>query len=320
MHLKPVPVGVRGEIYIGGENLARGYFNRPDLTGERFIPDPFREGETIYRTGDLGRYRSDGNIEYLGRNDHQVKVRGFRIELGEIEKALSEHEGVRESVVIVWEDDAGDKELVAYIAGDRDPGPGVEDLRAFLQVRVPEYMVPPSFVFLNALPLTPSGKIDRLALPKPEERRPDLQQRYVAAKGELQRYLSSLWCAVLRLEEVGIHDRFFELGGTSLRAASLVNSVQKELGDAIPVISIFEAASIDKYAEYLKRNYATAVAKRFPTETRSGEAMVARKDNVELENKEIASEAPRLRRGFAERQRRIRLAHRESRVDPAINK
>jgi hypothetical protein len=240
--------------------------------------------------------------------------------LGEIEGALSEHEGVKESVVIAWKDDAADNELVAYVASDRDPGPRVEDLRVFLQARVPEYMVPSNFVFLNAIPLTPSGKIDRLALPKPEERRPDLQQRYVAAKGELQRYLSSLWCAVLRINEVGIHDRFFELGGTSLRAASFVNSVQKDLGEAVPVISLFEAASIEKYAEYLKRNYATAVAKRFPTETHSGEAIVALKDNVELVNKEIASEAPRLRRGFAERQRRIRLANRASKGHPAKNK
>jgi surfactin family lipopeptide synthetase C len=311
-HLQPVPIGVRGEIYIGGENLARGYFNRTDLTEERFLPDPFKEGKIIYRTGDLGRYRSDGNIEYLGRSDHQVKIRGFRIELGEIEGVLSEHEAVRERVVVAREDKAGDKDLVAYIVADRDPAPRIEDLRSFLRTRIPEYMMPSTFVFLNNLPMTPSGKIDRLALPKPEERRPDLEQRYIAPKGELQRYLSTLWCTVLRLEEVGIHDRFFELGGTSIRAAAVVNRLRKELGEAIPIISIFEAASIDEYVEYLKKNYSSAVARRFPTEACSDEGLVKQRDDAELKDRGIASEAPRLRRGFEERQRRIRLTHRES--------
>jgi amino acid adenylation domain-containing protein len=228
-HGQPVPLGVPGEIYIGGAGVARGYLNRDDLTAERFLRDPFstEQNARMYKTGDLGRYRPDGNIEYLGRNDDQVKIRGFRIELGEIEAKLAQHEAVKETVVLAREDIPGEKRLVAYYTTHMpDTSPDTGGLRAHLQAQLPEYMVPAAYVRLDALPLTPNGKLDRKALPAP-----DLDaliyRDYEAPQGEIETTLAQIWQDLLKIERVGRHDHFFELGGHSLLAVSLIERMRQ---------------------------------------------------------------------------------------------
>ncbi|WP_257165209.1 non-ribosomal peptide synthetase, partial [Bradyrhizobium sp. SRS-191] len=233
-----VPVGVAGELYIGGVGLARGYFGRADLTAERFVPSPFGDGERLYRTGDLVRWRADGELEYLGRLDHQVKIRGFRIELGEIEAALAEHAGVSQAVVVAQEDGSGDRRLVAYVVGDEKAIDPVA-LSAHLKRRLPDYMVPAAsaFVVLDQLPLSPNGKLDRSALPQP-------QRRHSAAEGAprtaAEEILAKLWSDLLGLHAVGVHDDFFELGGHSLLAMRLIAQVRHVLGVDLPVRLLFE--------------------------------------------------------------------------------
>ncbi len=215
-HLNPVPIGVGGELCIGGDGLARHYLNQSQLTSESFIRDPFSEkpGARLYRTGDLARYLPDGNIEFSGRLDHQVKIRGFRIELGEIEAVLSQHSAVQETVVLAREDVHGDRRLVAYVVPREEQPPTVSILRGFLKSKLPEHMVPSIFIFLDALPLTSHGKVDRQALPGDTGIRPDLEKAFVAPRNPAERTLAGIWARVLGLEQVGVHDNFFELGGT----------------------------------------------------------------------------------------------------------
>ena len=214
--MQPVPVGVPGELHIGGIGLARGYINRPELTAEKFIADPFSQqsGMRLYKTGDLARYLSDGSIEFLGRIDSQVKVRGYRIELGEIESVLRQHSDVRESVVMVREEEPGNKRLVAYLVSEQKPT--VSELRSFLKEKLPEYMIPAVFVMLDELPLLPNGKADRRALPAPDLARPEIDGDFVAPRIPAEKALAEIWAQVLRVEQVGIHDNFFELGGDSI--------------------------------------------------------------------------------------------------------
>ncbi|MCG3148786.1 MAG: Linear gramicidin synthase subunit D [Verrucomicrobiae bacterium] len=219
--LLPVPVGVAGELHIAGIGLGRGYWNRPELTAEKFLPNPFRAGERLYKTGDLARYLPDGNIEYLGRLDHQVKIRGFRIELGEIEVALGQHPAVREVVIVAREDVPGDKRLVAFLVAN-GAAPSVAELRAHLLAKLPEYMLPAAFVFLPAMPLSPNGKIDRRLLPAPDPHRPDLARAVVAPRTPAEKTLAEIWAKVLRLDVVGIHDKFFELGGDSILSIHVI--------------------------------------------------------------------------------------------------
>jgi amino acid adenylation domain-containing protein/non-ribosomal peptide synthase protein (TIGR01720 family) len=229
--LKPVPVGVPGELLIGGQGLARGYRGRPDLTAERFIPHPFaalqgEPGARLYRTGDLARHLPDGRVEFLGRIDHQVKVRGFRIELGDIEAALGQHPAVAQAVVVAREDTPGSKRLAAYLvtsAGQQPPG--VTELRAFLKEKLPEYMIPALFTFLPTLPLTPNGKVDRRALPAPDKAA--AAREYVAPRDDKERFFCDLWQELLGLERVGINDDFFELGGDSLLVIRVVTKANK---------------------------------------------------------------------------------------------
>jgi amino acid adenylation domain-containing protein len=222
--LRPVPVGVTGELYIGGAGVARGYYQKPSLTAERFLPDPFSKapGARFYRTGDLARWRSDGTLECLGRADHQVKIRGFRVELGEIESALARHPAVREAAVVAREDATGEHALVAYVAARDGQASGAAELRRWLGEALPEYMVPSAFVALDALPLTPNRKVDRNALPAPEAGRGDSGLDYVPPRGPVEEALVGLWSDLLGVERVGVRDNFFELGGHSLFATQLL--------------------------------------------------------------------------------------------------
>ncbi|AFZ23112.1 amino acid adenylation enzyme/thioester reductase family protein [Cylindrospermum stagnale PCC 7417] len=242
-YLQPVPIGVSGELYLGGVGLARGYLNRKDLTSERFIANPFVEDERLYKTGDLARFLPDGNIEFLGRIDHQVKIRGFRIELGEIETLLSQHPQVQQAVVIVREDDPGNKYLTAYIVSETETLTSSK-LRQFLKEHLPEYMIPAAFVTLKALPLTPNGKVDRRVLPKPETTNSELEAAFVAPRTWLEEQLAEIWCTVLHREKVGIYDNFFELGGHSLLITSVISRIRESLSIAIPLHSLFAAPTI----------------------------------------------------------------------------
>ena len=254
-HLQPVPIGVVGELHIGGNGLARGYLNRPDQTAQSFIPNPFcsEPGLRLYKTGDLARYRADGNIDFLGRIDHQVKVRGFRIELGEIEAVLNQHPEVRETVVLVRSDGAGDsstlcgggeQQLVAYVVGKRGRQPAIRGLRSFLQKKLPGYMVPSAFVLLDALPLLPNGKIDRRELAAPELLRDGLGVSFVAPRTPVERGLARIWTEVLGVDAIGVDDNFFELGGHSLKATMVVSRVPAAFNVEIPLYSLFRAPTI----------------------------------------------------------------------------
>jgi amino acid adenylation domain-containing protein len=261
--MRPVPIGAPGELCIGGVQVALGYLNRPELTAERFVPDPFSSAPEarLYRTGDLARYLPDGNIEFLGRNDFQVKIRGFRVELGEIEAALEAIEGVRQAIVMARERSSGDVELVAYVSSGDGREPTSDELRARLLHRIPAYMVPTTFVAIERFPLTPNGKVDRKALPAPARGRPDLGTPYAAPRSDLERLIADKWRRILDLETVGVHDRFFELGGTSLQAARFINEMQTDLRESIFVVTLFGAPSVAEYAALLQEQYPAAVAR-----------------------------------------------------------
>jgi amino acid adenylation domain-containing protein len=240
---QPVPVGVAGELFIGGLPLARGYIGRSDLTAERFVPDPFGDGSRLYRTGDLARYRDDGTIEFLGRIDHQVKIRGFRVELGEVETVLAGHPAVREVAVVAREERAGEKRLVAYLVPREGAAPTARDLRGFLAERVPDHMVPAAFVPLERLPLTPSGKVDRRALPAPEAAALGSVE-YRAPEGPIEEAVAAIWSDVLRTPRIGGDDNFFELGGHSLLATRVVSAVRATLDVDLPLRTLFEAPTV----------------------------------------------------------------------------
>ena len=247
--LQPVPVGVAGELYIGGTGLARGYHNRPELTAEKFIADPFSStaGARLYRTGDLARYLPDGNIQFLGRLDHQVKVRGFRVELGEIEAVLNQQRGVQTSVVVAREDTPGDKRLVAYVVS-RNGSISSSELRECLRGKLPDYMIPAVFIRLEALPLTPNGKVDRKALPKPNFEAGVDKAKFVAPSTPTEMALARVWCEVLGLKQVGILDNFFELGGHSLLAVKLITKINQLFEVNVPVPVFFQNPTIKKQA------------------------------------------------------------------------
>ena len=250
----PVPIGIPGELWIGGHGLARGYLNRPELTADRFLPDPFRDepGARVYRTGDLGRWLPDGAIEFLGRMDDQVKIRGYRVEPGEIEFALTAHPQVREAAVMVREDRPGDRRLAAYVVTGPGPAPSPGQLRQHLAGRLPDYMVPSAFTILPALPLTPNGKLDRKALPEPERARPESEGAFVAPRTPDEEALASIWAEVLDIERVSVTDNFFELGGHSLRATQLISRIRDTLGCEIPLSVLFEAPTVADLAQALR--------------------------------------------------------------------
>jgi amino acid adenylation domain-containing protein/non-ribosomal peptide synthase protein (TIGR01720 family) len=254
--MQPVPAGVNGELYIGGVCLGRGYFNRPDMTAEKYLPNPFsrEKGARLYRTGDLARYLSGGVIEYVGRVDDQVKIRGYRIELGEIESALAQHESVRDAVVVARDDSNGEKRLIAYLAvGDGPQRPTTGDLRSHLKENLPEYMVPATFVMLNQLPLLPNGKVDRRSLPEPDLSRPELETPFIAPRNEMEEALAEVWKAVLGVSEVGIEDSFFELGGDSILSIQVVTKAQQR-GLRLTPRQLFEHKTIGELAKVVRRS------------------------------------------------------------------
>ncbi|HVG18729.1 MAG TPA: amino acid adenylation domain-containing protein, partial [Blastocatellia bacterium] len=252
--MNPVPIGVHGEIHIGGPGLARGYLDQAEMTAERFIPNPFagEPGARMYKSGDLARYLPDLNIEFLGRIDQQVKIRGFRIELGEVESVLGHHPDIRQAVVIAREDSPGDKRLVAYVTTRRQAAPGLNELRAHLKERLPDYMIPSAFVILDALPLNANGKLDLQSLPVPDQSRSALEKTYAPPRNAVEKKLVEIWGGVLRLDRVGIHDSFFELGGHSILAIQMMLKIRKSFDIDLPVTAMFHAPTVAEFARLME--------------------------------------------------------------------
>jgi amino acid adenylation domain-containing protein len=252
--LSPAPIGITGELYVGGVGLARGYLGRPGLTAERFVPNPHGDGERLYRTGDLARWRADGELEFLGRVDHQVKLRGYRIELGEIEAALSRNPAVRQAVVVAREEAEGDRRLVAYVVPQGEETPDVSQLRTHLKQSLPDYMVPAAFIMLEALPLNPSGKVDRLALPAQPNH--ELSKRHgIAPRNELEVNLVEIWERLLGVAPISVDDDFFELGGNSLLVIQLAHEMNKKNYSISPT-SISRYPTIESLARSIETNLA----------------------------------------------------------------
>jgi amino acid adenylation domain-containing protein len=264
-HLQPVPIGVPGEMLLGGAGLARCYLNRPELTAEKFVPDPFsgEPGARLYRTGDLARFRPDGEMLFLGRVDHQVKLRGFRIELGEIEATLRLHPGVAEALLVAkGEPGTGDLRLIAYVVGKGEAPPAVEDLRGFLRAKLPAHMVPWAFVPLAAFPLNANGKIDRKALPDPERAAWGAPVEAAEPRSEMEHRIAAIWQELLRLERVGIHDNFFDSGGHSLLAVRIYHRLKRELGRELPLVALFEHPTIGALARFLEAGEAAPASRQ----------------------------------------------------------
>jgi thioesterase domain-containing protein/acyl carrier protein len=252
---QPVPIGVIGEIYVGGAGVAAGYLNREELTRHKFLPDTFRNKpeSLLYRTGDLARHLPSRDIEYFGRIDHQVKIRGFRIELGEIETVLGKHPAVTQCVVTAREETSGEKILVAYFEAQGDVASNVSELRAHLKKEIPDYMVPSTFIRMDKLPLTPNGKIDLKALPAPEGRAVEIKETFLAARDSVEQVLAHLWAKVLKVKRVGLNDNFFELGGHSLLAVRIIVEIEKIYERRLPLATLLQAPTVGALAEVLRK-------------------------------------------------------------------
>jgi amino acid adenylation domain-containing protein len=273
--LDPVPVGVEGELYIGGDGLARGYLNRPDLTAEKFIASPFHEkecGARLYRTGDLARYLGNGEIECLGRIDHQVKVRGFRIELGEIESVLTSHPCIRQTVVVAREDAASEKRLVAYVVAEPGSPVSVEKLREFAERKLPEHMLPFQFEFLEALPLTPNGKVDRKALPRLGDPIFAEHNKYVAPRDAVESRLVAIWQSILGIRTFGVKENFFELGAHSLLVARLLTQIERVFGKRLSMATILLAPTIEQQAATIRDGVAFSPSAVLPVQPHGSRA------------------------------------------------
>jgi len=249
-HRQPLPSGVAGELWIGGDGVVRGYYERPELTAERFRDDPFRDGARMYRTGDLARFRDDGILEFLGRVDFQVKIRGYRIELGEIEAFLASADGVREAVVVAREDTPGDKRLVGYLVADREFDTAA--LRSAIAAQLPSYMVPQAFVVLDRFPLTPNRKVDRKALPAPEQAEVKGKAEYVQPDGELEESIAGVWREVLNVKKVGMDDNFFDLGGHSLLTVQVHRLLKDELEADLGLTDLFRFPTIRSLVGFIQ--------------------------------------------------------------------
>ncbi len=269
-YLNPVPVGVTGEVYIGGVGVGRGYLNRPELTAEKFIPNPFiQQTERLYKTGDKARYLANGEIKYIGRIDNQVKLRGFRIELGEIEAIISQYPAVRETVVGVREDSADSQRIVAYVVPQEEQTLTIPELRSFLESKLPSYMIPAAFVTLEALPLTPNGKVDRKALPAPDTARLQLETVYQPPQTEVEQKIANTWQEVLNIENIGIYDNFFELGGHSLLLIQVHSKLQTIFPINLLILDLFRYPTISSLAEFLSRANNNEPSSSDQTDTRN---------------------------------------------------
>jgi acyl carrier protein len=256
-----------GELHIGGDGLGRGYLNCPDLTAEKFIPNPFstEQGARLYRSGDLARYLPDGNSEFLGRIDNQIKIRGYRIEPGEIQTVLGQHPSIRESVVILREESAEDRQLIAYVVAISSTPISASELRTYLQQKLPQYMVPSVFIFLDSLPLSPNGKVDLKALPEPDTDRPELEKAFLAPRTPTEELLAQIWSKVLKIDKVGVYDNFFDLGGHSLLATQVVSRVRDSFHAEILLRSLFEHPTVAGLAQQIEE----AQARMFGTEKKT---------------------------------------------------
>jgi acyl-coenzyme A synthetase/AMP-(fatty) acid ligase/acyl carrier protein len=259
---KEVGVGTIGQIAVKSRYLSLGYWRRPDLNQSRFLPDPSGGGERIYLTGDLGRMQDDGCLIHVGREDFQVKIRGNRVEVGEIETALLDHPGVREAVVVAHEDARGEKRLAAYLVASRETVPTARELRRSLVANLPEYMVPTAFVFLDALPLTPSGKVNRLTLPVPDQARPEIEDTFVAPGTSVEQVVAGIWAEILGLEQIGVHDNFFELGGHSLLLAGVYSKLQETFGEEISLLDMLKYPTVKALSTYLGQKKSERAAAR----------------------------------------------------------
>ncbi|MEH2112700.1 non-ribosomal peptide synthetase [Nostoc sp.] len=256
-----LPIGVPGEICVSGIGVGNGYWKNEEKTNFSFVPNPFTDAkkrlpenrkDLIYKTGDLGRWLTDGNIEFLGRIDNQVKIRGFRVELGEIEAFLGQHQNVRENVVVAQQQEVGNLQLVAYVVAKREPIPSISELRTFLKEKLPEYMLPSDFVMLESIPLSPSGKVDRKALPKTENIRPKLETAYVLPQNDIEQAVANIWQEILGIQQIGIYDNFFELGGNSLLAIQVISRLRKVLQTDIALRSLFDEPTIAGISHYIE--------------------------------------------------------------------
>ena len=273
-NMQPVPIGVPGELCIGGVQVARGYLNRPELTAERFIADPFSNqvGQKLYRTGDLASFRPDGSIKFLGRIDHQVKIRGYRIELGEIESVLRQHEAISDVIVMAREDAPGDKRLIAYVQPKPDQKPKSSELQNHLLAKLPDYMVPSAFVMLDQMPLLSNGKVNLEALPAPEYSRQVLEEEYVAPRNEVEQALATIFAEVLSLEKIGVNDNFFLLGGHSLSATQVITRLRETMQIDVPLRQIFESPTVSGLAK---------VVEEFKTQSQEEEIEVISRESDE---------------------------------------
>jgi non-ribosomal peptide synthetase component F len=251
---------IYGEIGIRSEHVALGYWRRPELTKAVFLPEPEGGSRQLYRTGDLGRLTADGSIRFLGRRDHQVKIRGYRVEVGEIETVLAHYTGVQQAVVLARQDAPEDKRLVAYVVPDRSASLTAIELRNYLKLKLPEYMIPAAFVMLDSLPLTPNGKLDRKALPAPSLTSPELNETFVAPRTAVETKLASIWSDVLKVDKVGIHDNFFDLGGHSLLATQVVSRVHEAFHIELPLRTLFEYPTVSGLAEQIAQSEAPMIS------------------------------------------------------------
>jgi aspartate racemase len=253
---QPVPIGMSGELCIGGDGLGHGYLNHPELTAEKFTPDPFSQhpGARLYHTGDMARFESDGTIEFLGRRDFQVKLRGFRVELGEIESALVSHEAVHEAAVIACDKADGDKHLIAFVVPKQTPAPSESGLQDYLRDKLPAYMSPAKIIVLNTFPLTPNGKLDRQALTEFAQTSDTREQVYVAPRTPVEELLAEIWAQVLNVPRIGIHDNFFKLGGHSLLSTVLISRIREAFHVELPVLALFESPTVAELAGTIEQS------------------------------------------------------------------